>query len=91
LGLKPDEFGKLQPGEYLAMVKGHDLAAQARRTEKAYFTSCVINYIIAAHSGRKARKSDFLSVGDLLKPFEKEAAKEEILSEKERLKKVFKR
>ena len=65
------------------------MAVRARRAEQAYFTSCVINYIIAAHAGKKARKSDFLNAGDLLKPFEQEPPQSELLEEKERLKKVF--
>ena len=71
------------------MVKGYELASKGRRTEQAYFTSCVINYIIAAHAGKKARKSDFVSAGDLLKPFEPKKPAGNLSEEKDRLKQVF--
>lgn len=80
LNLKPWEFGRLQPGEFLQLLDGYTWRQERAKEMQAYFTAASMS----VHTKK------VVSPMDLLKPLRKTIKRRDKEQDEEYLRKVFK-
>lgn len=79
LQLLPEQFETLQPQEFAALLRGHEVRERERRTEMAYWVACMMN----------TQLTKPVKTTDLLKPFDVEKTRTKTETDEEYMRRAF--